>query len=131
MHKTDHYTSRWIKAVDLRPEGENFTIKQFTTESVGQKQEPKPVMSFAETDKDWILNKRQWDDVWELLGDDDDTALWIGKRIKLCPVKVDTKDGLKNSIRVETADPPEKTAEKLTLSRPISTPAPVEAEIPF
>jgi hypothetical protein len=125
MKRTDHYTSRWLKAADLSPEGDNLTITQFITEKVGQSEEPKPVMSFAELEKDWILNKRQWDAVWELLGDDTDTDAWIGKRIKLVPIKVETKDGLKNTIRIESADPPKKQ----TLSRRTPKPTPVGIQV--
>jgi hypothetical protein len=118
MHKTDHYVSRWMKPADLSPDGDNFTITDFFTEVVGQKQEGKPIMSFAETEKDFILNKTQWEDAWNLLGDGNDNAdSWIGKRIKLHPVQVETRNsGLVDSIQVLPADPVDEPAEVQALS---------------
>jgi hypothetical protein len=79
------FPSRWLKAGDL--DGDTvLTITKCSIEEVGQGQEEKPVLWFAEVDQGLILNKTNANTVADLFGDE--TTQWTGKKIALFSTKV-------------------------------------------
>jgi len=87
MRLGDYIQSRWLKPEDTdlqMGEGKIVTIESFAEEDLklpnGQ-QDYKPVVKFAEFDKELILNKTNIRALIEALGEDTDTM--IGKQIRL------------------------------------------------
>ena len=46
MTRNEVYPSRWLKAADLSPDGEQVTIRKVTVEEIGEEREKKPIISF-------------------------------------------------------------------------------------
>ena len=104
MIRNEVYPSRWLKAADLSPEGEQVTIRRVTMEEIGEEREKKPIMSFDDRDKELVLNVTNWDSIEELTGEHDSDK-WAGHVIKLVRVRVPFGGKNVEAIRVEPADP--------------------------
>jgi hypothetical protein len=135
MKSNEVFPSRWLKAADLNPDGENVTIRKVTMEEVGEERERKPVMAFNEIDRELVLNITNWTAIADLSGKDESDD-WPGCRIKLIKAKVQYGAKTVDAIRVESADPPKKPVKKLTKRTPESAPVGRELdddgeEIPF
>lgn len=104
MTRNQVYPSRWLKAADLSPDGEQITIREVTVEEIGEEREKKPVMSFDELDKELVVNMTNWTSIEELTGENDSDK-WAGHAIKLVRVRVPFGGKNVEAIRVEPADP--------------------------
>lgn len=107
MKVSEMYPSRFMKAEDFE-EGETriFTIKNVEMEELGQGKEKqeKPVLQFREPDtKEFVLNKTNAANIAKLYGDDTDD--WLGKRIELYTLEVDSFGDVVRAIRVKTKVP--------------------------
>jgi hypothetical protein len=109
MTRDEVYPSRWLKAADISPEGEDVTMRKVTKEEIGEEREKKAIMSFDELDKELVVNKTNWDRIVELTGEHD-SVKWAGHRIKLVRVRVPFGGKNVEAIRVEAADPPAPVA---------------------
>jgi hypothetical protein len=103
MKSNQVFPSRWFKAADLPPEGEQVTIRGVGMEQVGEERERKPVMTFDETDKELVVNVTNWNSIAELTGKDDSDD-WPGRVIKLVRVKAQFGKKTVDAIRIEAAD---------------------------
>ena len=103
MTRNEVYPSRWLKAADLSPDGEQVTIRKVTVEEIGEEREEKPIMSFDELDKELVVNVTNWDSIEELTGEHDSDK-WAGHVIKLVRVRVPFGGKNVEAIRVEAAD---------------------------
>lgn len=107
MKMSDLYPPRFMKAEDFE-EGETriLTIKNVELEELGQgknKQE-KPILSFREPDtKEMVLNKTNAATIAKLYGDDTDD--WIGKKIELYTMDVESFGEMVGAIRIKTKAP--------------------------
>jgi hypothetical protein len=104
MIRNEVYPSRWLKAADLSPDGEQVTIRKVTMEEIGEEREKKPIMSFDDHDKELVVNVTNWDSIEELTGEHDSDK-WTGHVIKLVRVRVPFGGKNVEAIRVEPADP--------------------------
>jgi hypothetical protein len=99
------FPSRWLKAVDLGPDGETVTIRKVTMELVGEERENKPVITFDEIDKELVLNVTNANAIADVTGQDDSDN-WPGQVIKLVRVKVQWGAKTVDAIRIEAPDEP-------------------------
>lgn len=104
MIRNEVFPSRWLKAADLSPEGDQVTIRKVTMEEIGEEREKKPIISFDDHDKELVVNVTNWDSIEELTGEYDSDK-WTGHRIKLVRVRVQFGSKTVEAIRVEPADP--------------------------
>jgi hypothetical protein len=102
MTKNDVFPSQWKKAADLDTEGEELTIKEATTEKIGENSETKPVVWFEECNEGLICNVTNWNIIVELTGEEDSDN-WPGKRIKLVRARVPFGGKIVDAIRIEAA----------------------------
>jgi hypothetical protein len=107
MTRNQLFPSRWLKANDIAPDGEEVTIRSVTIEQVGQNRETKPVVAFEELDRALVCNRTNFSSIADLTGEPD-TDNWPGHRVKL--VRVHVPFGSKNveAIRIEAAEKPAK-----------------------
>ena len=124
MTRNQVYPSRWLKAADLAPEGEQVTISNVTLEKIGEEREEKPVMAFGEIEKELVVNVTNWNSIAELTGEENSDD-WPGHVIKLVRVRVPFGGKNVEAIRVEAADA------KPRRSPPLKKPKPAQAEIAF
>jgi hypothetical protein len=103
MKSNQVFPSRWLKAAEISPEGEQVTIRAVRLEEVGEKKERKAVMSFDETDQLLVVNLTNWNSIFELTGKDDSDD-WPGRKIKLVRVKAQFGKKTVDAIRIEAAD---------------------------
>jgi hypothetical protein len=97
-----------LKAEDIGDDDLVLTIQSVDMEELGQDQDEKPVLYFAETDKGLVLNKTNCDAIAQLypgqIGD------WIGKKIALYATEVSfggkTMMGVRVRLRVPEAQAP-------------------------
>ena len=130
MTRNQVYPSRWLKAADLSPDGEQITIREVTVEEIGEEREKKPVMSFDELDKELVVNMTNWTSIEELTGENDSDK-WAGHVIKLVRVRVPVRGKNVDAIRVEAADPkPRQSLPAEAAPAPVA-PAPVLVEAPY
>jgi hypothetical protein len=104
MNIAKAFPSNFVKASDF-DEDTTYTIKGVTIETVGQGKdaEDKPVVSFRETDKTFILNKTNSNTIAGLYGNETDQ--WVGKQIVLYPTEVEYQGKMTLSIRVRMKKP--------------------------
>lgn len=130
MNMKDLYPSRFLKAEDFE-EGEvkTRTIKQVEIEELGQGKEAKskPVVFFRDDEKQLVLNKTNAVIIAKLYGDETDD--WLGKRITMYAVEVESFGDVVRAIRVRTTAPKAATAPK---AQPAPEPEPelFEEEMP-
>ena len=103
MTRNEVYPSRWLKAADLSPDGEQVTIRKVTVEEIGEEREKKPIISFDEIDKALVVNVTNWDTIEGLTGEHDSDK-WTDHVIKLVRVRVPFGGKNVEAIRVEPAD---------------------------
>jgi hypothetical protein len=103
MTRNEVYPSRWLKAVDLSPDGDQVTIRKVTMEEIGEEREKKPIISFDDLDKELVVNVTNWDSIEGLTGEHDSDK-WAGHVIKLVRVRVPFGGKNVEAIRVEPAD---------------------------
>jgi hypothetical protein len=98
------FPSNFLKASDF-DEDTTYTIKAVKLESIGQgnDKEEKPVVSFRETDKTFVLNKTNSNTIAGLYGNETDQ--WVGKQITLFPTEVEFKGAMTLSLRVRMKKP--------------------------
>lgn len=107
MKVSEMYPSRFMKAEDFE-EGEVrvLTIRNVEMEELGtneKKKETKPVVSFRDHAKELVLNKTNAAAVAKLYGDDSDD--WIGKKIALHVMEVESFGDVVQAIRVKNKIP--------------------------
>jgi hypothetical protein len=104
MKLTDAFPSNYLKAGDL-DEDQTYTIAGVTIETLGQGKnaEQKPVLSFKETDKTFVLNKTNGKTISSLYGDEMDD--WTGKKITLFATEVEFQGEQTLAIRVRLKKP--------------------------
>ncbi len=127
MKLSDMYPSKYLKAEDFGDdEVKIFTIKNIEIEELGKdkgKKEEKPVITFREPDaKALVLNKTNAAIIGKFYGDDTDD--WLGKKIALHAIEVESFGDVVRAIRVKTKAP---VAPKLV---PLPAPEPDEDIFP-
>lgn len=114
MNLNEMFPSKWLKAEDFG-EGENkvVTIKDVKYETLGQgaKAETKPVIEFRDA-KPLVLNKTNGHIIGQLYGSDTDE--WVGKKITLFTMEVDSFGDIVRAIRVRNAVPDEAASRQST-----------------
>ena len=125
------FPSRWLKAVELGPDGLELTIRKVTLEEVGEEREQKPVMAFDETDKELVLNITNWNSIADLTGKDDSDD-WPGHKIKLVRSKVQYGSKTVDAIRIEAPDKPDKPVlRRLVKREPVARQQDGGEDVPF
>jgi hypothetical protein len=119
MKRNQIFPSRWLRATDLAPEGQQVTIRNVTAEKIGEERKEKPIMSFDEIDKELVVNVTNWTSIAELTGEDDSDN-WPGHVVKLVRVRVQYGAKTVDAIRVEADDA------KPRRSPPVRKPKPAE-----
>ena len=104
--------SRFLKATDLAGRSPIVTIQAVSRQDFDSG--PKLVIGFAEGSKLLSLNRTNGKTLVGLFGDE--TADWIGKRIRLVVASVDYKGSVVPAIRIAAADAPAAPA------RPVDDP---------
>lgn len=114
---SDAFPSKYLSAQDLNGRDVTVTISRATIEEIGKgaDKDRKIVLSFAGKQKQLVCNKTNAKVIAGLHGDD--TDLWIGKAITICPREVEFQGDMVWAIRV-------------SLKAPTSAPAKVEAPKP-
>jgi F0F1-type ATP synthase alpha subunit len=108
MKVSDQFPSRYLKVEDLNDEDMIVTIRDATSEVLGQGQDAqrKLIVHFRETEKGLACNKTNAGIIAKLYGDD--TDFWIGKQIILWPNHdVAFKGEIVSAIRVRSKAPPQ------------------------
>jgi hypothetical protein len=113
------YPSRWLKAADLSPDGDQVTIRKVTMEEIGEERERKAIMSFDELDKELVVNKTNLNSIAELTSERNSDN-WTGHVIKLVRVRVPFGGKNVEAIRVEAGDakPQRRLRAKAKLAEP-------------
>jgi hypothetical protein len=96
-----NYPSKFLRCADLNGRPMRVTIAGIKREDLGDG--PKVVLSFADGEKQLILNKTNARAIAQLYGDE--TRGWSGKEITLIPTQVDFKGDLVDAIRVRCLTP--------------------------
>jgi hypothetical protein len=145
MRLNDAFPSQYIKADADVPEEGNLivTIRSIEMRTLGQGKdaEQKPVASFDEIDKEWVINKTNFLTIAKALGSDD-TDDWIGRRVALYSADVNFGSEQVRGIRVRPKAPtpapaasrpaPRVAAGTAARTAPVNPDAdPVEDDIPF
>ncbi len=104
MKLNELYPSNYLKAEDF-DEGQLMivTIDRVEIETLGKKQEEKPVLYFQEQVKPIVMNKTNASIIGNLYGQETDN--WTGKRIVLFTMEVDSFGDVVRAIRVKTTAP--------------------------
>ena len=118
MRFDDVYPSSYLKASDCEDGDLALTIEAVRTETLGQGKdaEVKPVASFHETDKTFVVNKTNWKTIEKLYGPDSDD--WVGKRIALFATEVPFGQEMVMAIRVRLKAPKGKATALAATPRP-------------
>ena len=108
MKVSDAFPSKYMKAEDFdENETRILTIRNIEIEELGQdknKKESKPVISFREPNtKGLVLNKTNAAIISKFYGDEMDD--WIGKRVALHVIEVESFGDVVKAIRVKTKQP--------------------------
>lgn len=100
MKASDIYPSTFLKHTDVPTNGVTVVIAKAEMSELGQGEdkETKLVLSFADTDKQLVVNKTNLKTIVKLHGDDTDG--WIGKPITLVKREVDFAGEATLAIRV-------------------------------
>jgi hypothetical protein len=122
----DVYTGSTLSAADLNGQKKVVTITHAETRDFEDK--PKIVLSFKETDKDFVVNKTNANLIAEALGTRKYLS-WVGKKIRLKPSKVEYAGKLVPCIRVDWEDTPSQESENPGAG--VNYKAPLDDEIPF
>ncbi len=118
MHVNAMFPSKYVKASDLADGDQTVTIAGITTEEVGSKKEPKPVMYFEHEDgidistKGLVVNKINANTIAKLHGPE--TRAWKGKPITLAHAFTDMNGEQVECVRVR---PPSNKAKS---TKPVS-----------
>jgi hypothetical protein len=86
MNLGDMYPSTTLKSADFDEVGEMIlTIKKVEIKLLGSEAdaESKPVISFLETDKDFVCNKTNATLIAGMYGDKNVDVVWVGKQVTL------------------------------------------------
>ena len=107
MTTNDVFPSKFMKAEDFA-EGEVriLTIRNVELAELGQgkEKENKPVITFREPNtKALVCNKTNWAIIAKFYGDESDD--WIGKKIALHVIEVESFGDVVKAIRVKTKQP--------------------------
>lgn len=107
MTVNDLFPAKYLKAEDFA-EGETkiFTIKNYEVEEMGQGKDKqnKPVIYFREPDaKPLVLNKTNASIIAKYYKEDLDE--WIGKKVALYAIEVESFGDIVRAIRVKTKQP--------------------------
>lgn len=108
MKVSEAFPSKYMKAEDFN-EGETriLTIKNYDMEELGKdngKKEQKPILSFREPNtKGLVLNKTNAAIISKYYGEEMDD--WIGKRIALHVIEVESFGDVVKAIRIKTKPP--------------------------
>lgn len=120
MKTNDVFPSKFLKAEDdIFDNGAEViaTIKDVVKEKMGRGDEEKPVMYFKELPKGFVVNKTNWSVIEKLLKADDSDD-WIGEKIALTTMEVDSFGGIVRAIRVKPTKP---VADKAALIKRFTT----------
>jgi hypothetical protein len=86
MNLNDMYPSTTLKSADFDEVGEMvLTIRKVEIKPIGSDEnaEIKPVISFTETDKEFVCNKTNANLIAGMYGDKNVDSAWVGKQITL------------------------------------------------
>jgi hypothetical protein len=102
MKRDDFFTSKYVKASDLKGEPRILKIEAVTSEMLknpknGEEQR-KPVLHFVGVKKTMPLNMTNWDAVADICGEDSDT--WPGHRIEVFPTTAQLGNQTVDAIRI-------------------------------
>lgn len=130
MKLSEAFPSKYLKADDIEQLGEPvLTIKSVEMESLGQgnDKETKPLIMFRELEKGMIANKTNCTTITKVLGSDD-TDDWIGKKIILKAMEVQSVNGdMVMGIRVSIKKPSAAPAKP----KPSEAAEDADSDIPF
>lgn len=114
MKLNDVFPAKYMKAEDFgETETKIFTVKNYELEEMGQgkDKQAKPVLYFREEgSKPLVLNKTNGAIIGKFYGDDLDD--WIGKKIALYAIEVESFGDIVRAIRVKTKQPAATPAPK-------------------
>ncbi len=102
MQIDEAFPSKYMKASDLPEDGAvTFTIEKIEMADIGKEKQRKPVITFEESEKEFVCNKTNANSIAKVTGSRD-TDEWIGKQIKLFRTEVEFGGEMVESIRVKT-----------------------------
>jgi len=102
MQIDEAFPSKYMKASDLPEDvAVAYTIEKITMADIGKEKQRKPVITFEESEKEFVCNKTNANSIAKVLGSRD-TDEWIGKQIKLFRTEVEFGGEMVESIRVKT-----------------------------
>jgi len=141
MKRTEVFPSRWLQAADLADGDNILTIEAVTMEKLKnpqtQKDEEKPVITFAEDVKPMVVNVTNWKAIEAATGEED-TDNWSGKRISLFAAEVEAFGEVRLAIRVRSRAPmprkPMQTGKPIRPAQPSSEREAADSaadEVPF
>ena len=100
MDTSQVFTSKFLKAEDLKNAPRKVTIARVEFEEVGQDKDKKLVIYFEGKEKGFVLNKTNYERIVDIIGSKDSDA-WIDREIQLRPERVDNQGKPVDSIRVD------------------------------
>ena len=106
MNKNDAFPGNYIKAEDLKGGPVTLQVASVTMQVVDEKQDKsKPVMQFSGTEKSFVINITNWNNIEMFLGQE--TSQWVGHKIQLYPTT--TEFGGKTVPCIRVRQPPMAT----------------------
>lgn len=137
MKTSSAFPSKYLSADDLDGREITVTIESADMEEVGQKNEPKLVLSFRGKQKRMVVNRTNAKTIEKVLGSDE-TDDWIGQRIIIGPREVEFQGDMVLALRVSLKKPGQTVPpakQKPTAPPPTDDLDPMrggeDAEIPF
>jgi hypothetical protein len=112
MRINEAFPSKYLKADDLDDGDMTLTIKAERSETMGEGAgaQQKVILTFKETDKEFVCNKTNFRTIAKLT-ECDDSADWIGKQITLYPAEVEFQGETMLGIRVRLRNPKAATVD--------------------
>ena len=127
MKGSDVFPSRWLKAEDIAAQGDvTLTIAEVSMQTLKnpqtKKDEEKPGIFWEEDLKPLLVNKTNWTLISDIVGSDESND-WIGHRITLFVMEVESFGDIVQAIRVRKPRPlPAKPSGKAIPAKPALRP---------
>ena len=106
MKVSEEFSGNYLKAADLAGKSATGTIarvvKEILRDPATHEESNKWVVYFEGKQRGLVLNKTNAETLAHLLGDD--SAAWIGKRIRLVSARVEMAGKMVDAIRLQAAD---------------------------
>lgn len=103
MKKDSVYPSKYLKATDLRDK--DVTVEIESAEYITLQGKPSLLVKFIGKDKGLIVKPSVWDQIAQVVGDDDSDN-WTGHKITLFPTETDFAGQTYEVVRVRTKKRP-------------------------